>query len=148
MIYNKSDFCKDCGIRERVRFLSGKRDSYCLSCSNLRKSTSARRLYHHVDESCMCSKCSGYRRHKEAGFPRASARRAREKGLFVESVNRKVVFERDNGVCGICRSPVDPNDFHLDHVIPLSLGGPHEYENVQLSHPTCNWRKAKKVHTL
>ena len=72
-------------------------------------------------------------------------RRARKKQAFVEDVCPKQVFERDKGICGICGSPVDPSDWHLDHIVPLALGGPHSEANVQVSHPRCNLSKGSRL---
>jgi 5-methylcytosine-specific restriction endonuclease McrA len=55
------------------------------------------------------------------------------------------VWERDEGVCGICGTAADLSDWHLDHVVPLSKGGEHSYANTQVSHPVCNLRKHAKV---
>jgi 5-methylcytosine-specific restriction endonuclease McrA len=72
----------------------------------------------------------------------AAKRRARKKNApILEAIEHAVVFERDGGVCGICGVLVDPANWHLDHVIPLSRGGEHSYANVQVSHPTCNLSK-------
>lgn len=73
---------------------------------------------------------------------RASAYRARKRDAFVEHVDPRVVLDRDGGVCGICGLPVDPVDFHVDHVIALARGGEHSYANVQTAHPRCNKSKA------
>lgn len=67
-------------------------------------------------------------------------RRARELQSFVEPIIPKVVWERDNGECKICNLPIE-GKFHLDHIKPLALGGTHEYANVQLAHPHCNYSK-------
>lgn len=55
------------------------------------------------------------------------------------------VYERDNGICKICGNPVnmnvDPLDNEygsIDHIIPLSKGGTHQWKNVQLAHRICN----------
>ena len=64
---------------------------------------------------------------------------------FVETVNRAVVWKRDGGVCHICGMPADPNDWHLDHVRPLALGGEHSYANCRVSHPACNLKKGAKT---
>lgn len=71
-------------------------------------------------------------------------RRAWRINQLVENVDRKVVFERDNGICHICLDVVDPADWHLDHIIPLSKGGPHSYDNTAVSHPFCNESKNNK----
>jgi 5-methylcytosine-specific restriction endonuclease McrA len=72
-------------------------------------------------------------------------RYARKLGVVVEHVDRRILFERDEGVCGICRKPVDRDDFHVDHVIPLARGGEHSYANTQIAHPPCNLAKGAKV---
>lgn len=68
-------------------------------------------------------------------------KRARRRTQMVEFVSPLVVLERDDGVCGICGGDVDPFDWHLDHIVPLSRGGEHSYANTQPSHPACNLRK-------
>ena len=60
-------------------------------------------------------------------------------------VDRSQVFMRDCGVCQLCDEPVDPFDFHIDHITPIALGGLHKYENVQLAHPSCNQKKGARV---
>lgn len=68
-------------------------------------------------------------------------RRAQTYAVPCEDIDYLVVFARDDGVCGICGDAVNPADWHLDHITPLSRGGHHLYENVQVAHPACNHRK-------
>lgn len=75
----------------------------------------------------------------------ARARRARKARQFVEHVAPLVVLERADGVCGICGADVDPFDFHVDHIVPLALGGEHSYLNAQAAHPHCNVRKGARL---
>jgi len=76
---------------------------------------------------------------------------ARKLNAFVEDVLLSVLYDRDNGICGICTLPVprssdDYNDKpSIDHIIPLSLLGPHSYANTQLAHLICNVRKGAKI---
>lgn len=72
-------------------------------------------------------------------------RRAARHGVEYEPINRLRVFERDGWVCGICGDPVAREDASLDHIVPMSLGGPHLYPNVQCSHLLCNVRKAASL---
>lgn len=72
-------------------------------------------------------------------------RRARKLNQFVEDVDRSVVYKMHGGMCGICEQFVPEDDFHVDHVIPLSKGGMHGYINVQPAHPMCNMRKGDRV---
>lgn len=55
-------------------------------------------------------------------------------------VDRQAIWERDGGVCRICNDPIE-GPFHIDHIVPLALGGTHEPANCQLAHPACNQEK-------
>lgn len=54
---------------------------------------------------------------------------------------RSWLYDRDDGVCGICKTPVEPEDMHIDHVIPIARGGSNTPANLQIAHSTCNLRK-------
>lgn len=68
-------------------------------------------------------------------------KRARKRAVPCEPIMRTEIFERDEGLCGICGEAVDPANWHLDHIVPLARGGHHVHENVQVAHPACNMRK-------
>lgn len=70
--------------------------------------------------------------------------RARRLDSLVEHVDRLILYERDDGICGICQKPVGL-DFHVDHVVPLSRGGAHSYANTQIAHPSCNISKGARI---
>jgi hypothetical protein len=75
----------------------------------------------------------------------AHARRAGKLGLGSARILLAYLIERDHGRCGICRKPVrarkGPMRPSIDHIVPLSCGGTHELENVQLAHYRCNLAK-------
>ena len=62
------------------------------------------------------------------------------------------LFERDKGICHICGSECNPDDFEvrdgafivgktypsIDHLKPRSKGGVHSWKNVKLAHHYCN----------
>jgi 5-methylcytosine-specific restriction endonuclease McrA len=73
------------------------------------------------------------------------SRRARKHNAFIEEVDPQILWERDEGVCGLCRQPCDPQNWEMDHIIPLKRGGKHSYANTQVSHPVCNRRKGAKA---
>lgn len=79
-------------------------------------------------------------------------RRAQKLSTQVEDIRPIDIYERDIWLCGLCLTPVDPDSRYpdprsasLDHVQPLSLGGAHTYENVQLAHLSCNLSKGNRV---
>lgn len=79
--------------------------------------------------------------HREQDADHAALRRARQRGLLYEQIDRAEVYARDDGWCYLCGLHVDPEVFHMDHVIPIVDGGPHLYTNVATTHAVCNQRK-------
>lgn len=80
------------------------------------------------------------------GRKNENRRRARKLGAaHVEHVDRRVVLESHDEICGICGDAVDPLDYHVDHIVPLTRGGDHTYDNSQPAHPSCNLRKHNKL---
>lgn len=58
------------------------------------------------------------------------------------------IYERDQGVCHICRLAVRREDASLDHLVPQSHGGLSVEENLALAHRTCNYSRGNKaVHS-
>ena len=80
-------------------------------------------------------------RDKANGWPSQQARRAKtNKKLpngFIHNL-KKIQKER----CAICRCSIK-SLHHVDHIMPLALGGEHEPHNIQLLCPICNLRKGK-----
>lgn len=85
-------------------------------------------------------------------------RRALQRRAYQAPVYRKRIYERDRWVCQLCGKPTRPDkaksvgtkDPHplapvLDHIIPLSQGGPHHPDNVQCAHYRCNSIKSDGV---
>lgn len=73
-------------------------------------------------------------------------RRARLAGVESEPFGLEDVIARDGWRCGICGGKVDPKakgarGKSLDHIVPVSLGGPHTLANAQLAHMNCNSQK-------
>ena len=62
----------------------------------------------------------------------------------VERVSLDVLFERDKGICSLCHDRVKRSDASRDHVVPLSRGGDHSYQNCVLAHRRCNSRKGNR----
>lgn len=86
--------------------------------------------------------------HSEKSRGTSRKRRALKRTSQVEPINEKIVYLRDGWICQICHKRVDkrfkyphPMSASLDHIIPLSQGGPHLYRNVHLAHWGCNSHK-------
>lgn len=86
-----------------------------------------------------------------------SSNKNRVKGGKHRSYTRSQVIERDGLNCYLCNIPVDftaPHSQgqpgwetypHLDHVVPLALGGDDTLENVKLAHAKCNIDKGVRL---
>lgn len=72
-------------------------------------------------------------------------RRARIRAARVGKVDLKAVYERDKGICHICKQPVPDGELSFDHVIPLAKGGAHSNDNLAVAHLLCNIRKGTKI---
>ncbi len=50
------------------------------------------------------------------------------------------LHEKQSGECAACHKRIGLN-YHLDHIMPLALGGEHRIENAQILCPNCNMKK-------
>ena len=76
------------------------------------------------------------------------------------TITLEKLIKRDKNICYICGKECDLNDYtyqgnifiagnyypSIDHVIPLSKRGMHEWDNVRLAHRICNSRKSDKLN--
>mgnify|MGYP001562138615 CR=1 FL=1 len=73
-------------------------------------------------------------------------RRARERAsggsLSADIAERLFKLQRGMCACG-CKQPLGA-DYHLDHIMPIVLGGPNEDSNIQLLLARCNLKKHTK----
>lgn len=127
--------CEVCGSRFKGR--KGRANKFC-----------SRECYHNSLGS------GGFVPHKTINSTTDynSMKRAKRYGVQVEGVNTLEVFERDGWTCGICNERVDKDipypcgkSASLDHIIPMSKGGGHTYDNTQLAHLKCNLKKNDNV---
>ena len=81
------------------------------------------------------------------------------KGAMVDrDITLQRLYERDHGICYLCGEVCDWEDKEekngtiicgnrypsIDHVVPLSRGGEHSWQNVRLAHRICNTLKGAK----
>lgn len=72
-------------------------------------------------------------------------RRARKRANGGElSLNlTETLLKKQKGKCACCKEPLG-KDYHLDHIMPLALGGMNEDWNMQLLKTKCNLSKGSK----
>lgn len=85
------------------------------------------------------------------------------RAAYKDKITLAELYRRDNGVCWICGKECDYEDYYkdendnfivganypsIDHVLPLSKGGIHSWDNVKLAHHYCNSLKSDKVVSL
>ena len=63
-----------------------------------------------------------------------------------------ILMDRDNGICGICNKTTDitakyphPMSVTVDHILPRSLGGNDDLDNLQIAHAVCNSTKQDRI---
>jgi 5-methylcytosine-specific restriction endonuclease McrA len=71
-----------------------------------------------------------------------------DSGTWISADRRRAIYARDEGICGICGDAVEMllgtnEDMapSLDHIIPRSLGGTNDDDNLRLAHRLCNSRR-------
>lgn len=155
-------FC-ECGIR------LAKWCSYCPDCRPKKKSGyKPRPPRTYTCETCYglivvtmgakvrwCSK-SCYRQSEEWKTAKRilrARRKAIERGNGHEAVDPYAVFRRDKWLCQLCgqrtpgtlRGTCNRRAPELDHIVPLSRGGTHTYDNTQCLCRECNQSKGATV---
>lgn len=98
------------------------------------------------DDAKTCSKECRYHRNRVDRNKRY--KKLKEQGLFDENVVLINVFNKFDGKCQCCKKELSFDGSHLeddypsiDHIIPLSKGGTHTWDNVQLLCRKCNYTK-------
>jgi len=92
----------------------------------------------------VCSSCVSKNK-KEAARKHKQVRRARLRGVHAVNVSPQDIFKRDGYICQACGVKTRPSwnynhDLYpsLDHIVPLSKGGAHDWHNLQCLCRRCN----------
>lgn len=102
-----------------------------------------------------------------AAYNYGSDDRLNKSNIVDRDIDLKELFKRDKGVCQICGGLCDYSDCYTnkngtfitgnaypskDHIVPLSMGGKHSWDNVRLAHRGCNskyyWKNQRFVPSL
>lgn len=96
-----------------------------------------------------CRVCRGRDRNRASSI-RLRVRRGKSQAA-ISKLSVREVWDRDNGVCQICRKRIDwnrkwPNSksMSVDHIVPISKGGTDEEANVRAAHLGCNSKRGNK----
>lgn len=106
--------------------------------------------------------CQKESERRYASYNHGSDNRLNSSNIIDRDIDLKKLFERDSGICQLCGEPCDFSDCYTnesgtfiagdrypskDHIIPLSMGGKHSWDNVRLAHRGCNtkfyWREQR-----
>jgi len=97
--------------------------------------------YHAHTEAMSLYRKEWNRRNPDRVFEWKARRHAAKLSTQVERINRAIVIERDGSACYICGKVLERHEITIDHVIPLSKGGSHTYDNLRVACRPCNSRK-------
>lgn len=69
-----------------------------------------------------------------------------------QKIDRQTVLKRDGYKCAVCgiklnrkAIPLSPNNPTVDHIVPLSKGGTHTYDNLRACCLNCNSKKGDRL---
>lgn len=139
--------CSTCSLDLLIEEYSKRGNLTQSKCKKCEREYRMARYYEKHQESKEAARLAS-RNYAESRRDAAKRYRALKKSQHVEDVESLKVFERDQWTCGICNQVIpmqdkwpDPQSASIDHIVPLSLGGAHSYQNIQAAHLVCNMRK-------
>lgn len=94
------------------------------------------------NKSAHLGKCAAYKKaNKDQVNANCAARRARANNPGNKYKREDVarMFDAQMGLCVYCRTFL--SKYHVDHILPLALGGSNDPSNLQLLCPPCNRQK-------
>ncbi len=77
-------------------------------------------------------------RHRRAKQNRRARERAAVGKLSTGLIAKLLILQK--GKCACCKGPLG-DDYHVDHIMPLALGGTNTDDNIQLLRARCNRQK-------
>jgi 5-methylcytosine-specific restriction endonuclease McrA len=128
-------------------------ESYCKKCSRLK----GKAFYAANSEKQKQVKKMWKQANPEKARHYSRSQRARKQGNEVEFYTLEEVFKIYGTNCYLCDMPINlevsgkfgsnpqwKSGLHIEHFIPINLGGPDTIENVRPSHAWCNIAKGAK----
>lgn len=106
------------------------------------------------ESKVFCSKeCAKRHAHSQVRMRKRLRKHRINDSMIDSDITLGKLIKRDNHICKICGKPVDENDYYIDdvgnfivghdypsidHIKPISKGGTHSWDNIQLAHHYCN----------
>lgn len=59
-------------------------------------------------------------------------------------IERAYIIKRDRSRCHLCGKKCRADEIHLDHLVPLALGGSHDESNLRVACARCNTSKGAR----
>lgn len=147
-IFTSSNICcKKCNNNKK-----GIMKSICAECGNEYIKYSVQQI--------LCKECHDKQEQSKKNVrKRLRENKIKTNGTVDCSITLTKLIKRDNHICKLCNKLVDESDYtynndvfiagnyypSIDHIIPLSKGGTHQWNNVQLAHRICNSIKCDKT---
>ena len=115
--------------------------------------------YYANNKERLTEKHKAYRQTPAGKKAMSQAHATRQKSLKANAgipYTRALVIDRDSvfiaqehPICCLCFKPItDPTDLHMEHIIPVVIGGANCFTNVGCAHSTCNLSKSKDAHEI
>lgn len=86
--------------------------------------------------------------HPEVGKQHCHKRKAMMRDARVERVDYRNIIIRDKSICHICAKKIPKPKMSFDHIVPLSKGGAHSYNNIACAHLRCNLEKGSRIDVV
>ena len=144
-----SDFTKDASRKDGI-------DPFCRACKSIKhklyapmrpkQNTEKMKDWRSANKDrANENRKAWYAKNPDAMRIQAHNRRARKRsngGALSANLSAKL-FKLQRGKCACCKRPLG-DDYHMDHIMPIALGGSNTDDNMQLLTATCNQEKWKK----
>lgn len=154
--------CKECqkaAAKKSYENTKGTRDYKAYYQANKERMREQGKRYYQEHKEELKRKRAKYRQSAAGKAAMHGAHRRRAKSLQDNKgipYTREMVIERDRQggpepICYLCGKPIasesltTPGAVHLDHVVPVVLGGIDCFSNVACVHDTCNLSKTKEA---
>ncbi len=76
---------------------------------------------------------------------RALERVLEPEGRDTSKTHRRLLLERQKGLCCWCGALIEPGQFSVEHIIPRSLGGKNTWANKAAAHVACNSKRGNDI---